>query len=512
MGGDEIGFGRFRLNLGQRELLRAGAPVRLGARAMDILAVLASAKGEVVSKDELLTRVWPGLTVEENNLQVQISALRKVLGEDGGGPSHLVTVPGRGYRLVGFSDVAPSPQLPDKPSIAVLPFQNMSDDPKQDYFADGIVEDIITALCHIRWIFVIARNSSFAYKGRSVDVKQVARELGVRYVLEGGVRKADRRVRITAQLIDAATGAHLWADHFDGDLEHIFDLQDQVTASVVGAISPKLEQAEIERTKHKPTESLDAYDYFLRGLASAHRMNRDATTEAQRLFARAIELDPDFASPHGGAAFCYVVRKMNGWMSNPAAADIAEAARLAWRAAELGKDDAVALSFGGLALGYVAGDLEGAVALIDRSLALNPNLATAWYASGTVRAFRGGEPDLAIEHLARAMRLSPLDPFLFTMQGVTAFAHFFAGRYDEASAWAEKAFWQRPNILATLRILAVSNAFAGRLEEAQKAVARALQLDPEMRISNLKGRIGTFRRPEDYAKYAEGLRMAGLPE
>ena len=205
---------------------------------MDLLFVLATSKGEVVSKDELLTRVWPGLTVEENNLQVQISALRKLLGEDNGGSSRLVTVPGRGYRLVGLSDVPPTPALPDKPSIAVLPFRNMSEDPKQDYFADGIVEDIITALCHIRWIFVIARNSSFAYKGRSVDVKQVARELGVRYVLEGGVRKEDRRVRITAQLVDAATGADLWASHFDGSLERIFDLQDQVTASVVGAISP----------------------------------------------------------------------------------------------------------------------------------------------------------------------------------------------------------------------------------------------------------------------------------
>jgi tetratricopeptide (TPR) repeat protein len=326
------------------------------------------------------------------------------------------------------------------------------------------------------------------------------------------VRKEEQRVRITAQLIDAETGAHLWADHFDGDLEHIFDLQDQVTANVVGAISPKLEQAEMERANRKLTGSLDAYDYFLHGLASAHRMTREATNEALRLFAKASELDPDYASPHGAAAFCYVVRKMNGWMSDPAASDIAEAARLAGRAAELGKDDAVALSFGGLALGYVVGDLEGAVALIDRSLALNPNLATAWYASGTVRAFRGGEPDLAIEHLARAMRLSPLDPLLFTMQGVTAFAHFFAGRYDEATAWAEKAFWQRPNILATLRIAAVSNAFAGRIEEARKAVARALELDPGMRISTLKDRIGVFRRPEDYAKYAEGLRIAGLPE
>ena len=508
----EIRFGRFRFDLGQRELSCDGVPVRLGGRALDILSVLASAGGDVVTKDELLARVWPGMVVEENNLQVQISALRKVLDRDMSGRSYLVTAPGRGYRLIGLIDPAKQgPALPDKPSMAVLPFQNMSDDPEQEYFADGIVEDIITALCHIRWLFVIARNSSFAYKGRAVDVKEVGRELGVRYVLEGGVRKVARRVRITAQLIDASTGAHLWADHFDGSVEDIFDLQDQVTASVVGAISPKLEQAEIERAKRKPTESLDAYDYFLRGLASTHHMTRESVSEALALYAKATELDPDFASPHGMAAFCYVVRKINGWTTDRAQ-DVADAARLASRAARLGKDDAVALAFGGLALGYVVGDLEGAVALIDRALVLNPNLATAWYASGTVRAFRGGEPDVAIEHLRRAMRLSPYDPFMFTMQGVTAFAHFFAGRYDEASSWAEKAFWERPNILATLRIAAVSNAFAGRLEEAQKAVARALELDPAMRLSNLKDRIGTFRRPEDFAKYADGLRRAGLPE
>jgi TolB-like protein/Tfp pilus assembly protein PilF len=511
MSGD-VRFGRFRFDLGQRELSCDGVPVRLGGRALDILSVLASAGGDVVTKDELLARVWPGVVVEENNLQVQISALRKVLDRDTSGRSYLVTAPGRGYRLIGLIDPAQQgPALPDKPSMAVLPFQNMSDDPEQEYFADGIVEDIITALCHFRWLFVIARNSSFAYKGRAVDVKQVGRELGVRYVLEGGVRKAARRVRITAQLIDASTGAHLWADHFDGSIEDIFDLQDQVTASVVGAISPKLEQAEIERAKRKPTESLDAYDYFLRGLASTHRMTRESVNDALTLFAKAGKLDPDFASPHGMAAFCYVVRKINGWTTDRTQ-DVADAARLASRAAELGKDDAVALAFGGLALGYVVGDLEGAVALIDRALVLNPSLATAWYASGTVRAFRGGEPDRAIEHLQRAMRLSPYDPFMFTMQGVTAFAHFFAGRYDEASSWAEKAFWERPNILATLRVAAVSNALAGRLEDAQKAVARALELDPDMRLSNLKDRIGTFRRPEDYAKYADALRKAGLPE
>jgi TolB-like protein len=511
MSGDEVRFGRFRFDRGQHQLFRDGAMVRLGSRALDILHVLASAKGDIVTKDELLARVWPGVVVEENSLQVQASALRKALQDDPNGPSYLVTVPGRGYRLIGLIDALQGPALPDKPSIAVLPFQNMSDDPGQEYFADGIVEDIITALCHIRWLFVIARNSSFIYKGRAVDMKQVGRELGVRYVLEGGVRKVENKVRITAQLIDVATGTHLWADHFDGSIENIFDLQDRVTSSVVGAISPKLEEAEIKRAKHKPTESLDAYDYFLRGLASAHRVTQDSTTEALKLFAKAIKLDPDFATPYGVAAFCYVVRKINGWVSD-FPQEIVETARLARLAARFGKEDAIALSFGGLALGYVAGDLEGAVALIDRALMLNPNLATAWYASGTVRAFRGGEPDLAIEHLQRAMRLSPRDPFMFTMQGVTAFAHFFASRYDEAAAWAEKAFWERPNILATLRIAAASNALAGRQEEAQKAIARALELDPDMRLSNLEYRIGIFRRPEDYAKYAEALRKAGLPE
>jgi TolB-like protein len=512
MGGDIMGFGQYRLDVEQRALLRGGAPVRLGSRAMDILIALASAKGEVVSKDDLLSQVWPGLTVGDNNLQVQISALRKVLDDSHSGTSPLVTVPSRGYRLVGFSDSSPNPALPDKPSIAVMPFQNLSDDPNQEYLADGIVADLITALCRIPWLFVIARSSTFVFKDKPVDVKDVARELGVRYVLNGGVRKAGERVRITTQLVDGSTGAHLWADQFDGRLDAIFDLQDQVSASVVGAISPKLEQAEIERVHRKPTGSLDAYEYYLRGLASVYRVTREATSEALQLFERAIELDPDFAAPQGGAAFCFMSRKLNGWMSEPVAPDIAEAERFARRAAELGQDDAAALALAALALGYVVGDFDGAVALAERALALNPNLATAWYASGTVRAFRGGESDVAIEHLARAMRLSPLDPFLYTMQGATAFAHCMANRYDEACTWAEKAFWQKPDILATLRISAASYAYAGRMEEARRSIDRMLEVDPAMRLSNLKERIGVCRCPEDYAKYAEGLRMAGLPE
>jgi TolB-like protein len=419
--------------------------------------------------------------------------------------------PVRVYRMraSGAPSSPPALPLPDKPSIAVLPFQNMSGDPEQEYFGDGMVEEITTALSRFKQLFVIARNSSFAYKGRAVDVKQVGRELGVRYVLEGSVRKAANRVRITGQLVDALTGAHLWADRYDGGLEDIFDLQDQVTASVVAAIAPKVEQAEIERAQRKPTESLVAYDYYLRGIAIVNQMTREASSEAMRLFYKAIELDRDFALAHGMAAWCFVWRKINGWTTDRAQ-EIAETRRLAERAAELGRDDAVALPFAGWALAYVVGDLKAGVVLIDRALVLNPNLAAAWTASGWARAFLG-KTDTAIEHLARAMRINPLDPLIFSMQGVTAFAHLLAGRYEEACYWAEKAVQEQPNFLAALRMVAVSYAFTERLEEAREAIARARQLDPDLRISNLKDRLGPFR-PEDLAKYVEGLRKAGLPE
>ena len=403
----------------------------------------------------------------------------------------------------------PALALPDRPSRAVLPFENMSGDPEQEYFADGIVEEIITALSHFKSLFVIARNSSFTYKGRAVDVKQVGRELGVRYVMEGSVRKAGNRVRITGQLVDAVTSAHLWAARFEGGLEDIFDLQDQVAASVVGAIGAKLEKAEIERAKRKPTTSLDAYDYYLRGMASFYRWTKEDVSEALRLFYKAIEIDPEFSSAYGLAASCYFFRMVNGWMTDRVQ-EAAETTRLARHVAELGNDDAVALSFSGIALGYVANEAEAGVALIDRALILNPNLVAAWNASATLRVFLG-DASRAAEHAARAMRLSPLDPLNFYMGTIAALAHFIAGRYDEAWPLAERAFQEQPNFLGTLRAAAATNALAGRLNEARGFIARALQLDPELRISNLKDRV-TWFRPEDFAKYAEALRKAGLPE
>jgi TolB-like protein/class 3 adenylate cyclase/Tfp pilus assembly protein PilF len=400
--------------------------------------------------------------------------------------------------------------LPDKPSIAVLPFINLSSDPEQEYFADGMVDDIITALSHFKALFVIARNSSFTYKGRAVDVKQVGRELGVRYVLEGSVRKAANRVRITGQLVDTATGAHLWADRFDGGLGDIFDLQDQVTESVVGAIAPALEKAEIERAKRKPTESLDAYAFYLRGLARFYQFgNRQASDEALRLFKSAIELDPDFASAYGRAATCHVYAKSSGWISDTAS-EIAEVTRLAQRAVELGKDDAIALAASGWGLAFVVRDLEAGAGLVDRALVLNSNSAEAWSFGGWIKIWLG-EPDAATERFARATRLSPLDPSLRTPSG-TAHAHFFLGHYDEATSWAATALQNNLDYQPGLRIAAASNAMAGRVEQAHKALARLQQLNPTLRVSTLKNVLGPLRRAEDLLRYQEGLRQAGLPE
>ncbi|MGY2904286.1 adenylate/guanylate cyclase domain-containing protein [Bradyrhizobium sp. URHC0002] len=401
--------------------------------------------------------------------------------------------------------------LPDKPSIAVLPFENMSGDPEQEYFADGIVEDIITALSRFKALFVIARNSSFTYKGHAVDVKQVGRELGVRYVLEGSVRKAANRVRITGQLIDTTSGGHLWANRFDGGVGDIFDLQDQVAESIVGAIAPAVEKAEIERAKRKPTESLDAYDHYLRGLASSYqRTNRQSNEEALRLFNRAIKLDPGFASAYARAAICYSWAKTNGWTSITAS-EIAKVREFARRAVQLGNDDVIPLAASGYTLAFVARDLVGGGALIDRALALNSNLAEAWFWGGWVKNWLG-EPEVAIERFARAIRLNPLDPSISGVQAGTSHAHFFLEHYDDAAAWAAMALQDNPDFQPAIRMDAASNALAGRLEQAHEAISRLRQLNPVLRVSNLKDVLGPYRRAEDLSRYEEGLRQAGLPE
>jgi len=522
-------FEDYTLDIDRRELSRGSKRVEIEPQVFDLLVYLVQNRDHVVSKNDLVEAVWNGRIVSDSALSSRVTAVRHAIGDDGEQQRLIRTVARKGFRFVGTvtasgdggpARIGPSvasaepmaaltPALPDKPSIAVLPFQNIGGDAEQEYFADGIVEEIITGLSRVRWLFVIARNSSFTYKGRAVDVRQIGRELGVRYVLEGSVRKSANQVRIAGKLVDASSGVHLWADRFDGTLDDIFDLQDRVTASVVGAIAPRLEQAEIERAKRKPTEILDAYDLFLRGMAGVHQVTNEASSEAMRHFYRAIELDSEFASAYGMAAYCYIWRKANGLMIDPAK-ERTETARLARRAVELGKDDAVALARGGHAFAFVVEDLDDGAAWIGRALVLNPNLALAWYASGLVSVYRG-EPDMAIEHLAKAMRLSPVDPETSRMQAGIAMAHLLSGRYEEALSWAQKAVRAQPSHLTSIRLLAASSALAGRLDEARKAIERLLRIDPASRISTLKERL-PFRRPQDFDRYAEGLRKAGLPE
>ena len=523
-------FGDCVLDLGRRELTRGSETVAVGPKVFDLLVYLVENRDRVVSKDDVLDTIWAGRIVSESTLTSHINAVRKAIGDTGEDQRLLRTISRKGFRFVGdvkdaqpsaasvsakseraepIETHAPALALPDKPSIAALPFVNLSGDPEQEYFADGVVEDIISALSRMTWLFVIARNSSFAYKGRAVDVKQVSRELGVRYLLEGSVRKAVNRVRITGQLIDGTTGGHLWADRFEGQIGDIFKLQDQVTENVVGAIAPRLELAEIERAKKKPTESLDAYDYYLRGMANLHRGTKDSIGDAIDQFYRAVYLDPNFASAHAMAGWSIFWRKVNGWMTDRDR-ETAEGARLVRRAVELGKDDAVALTRSGHALGHLTGDLEGGIGLIDRALVLNPNLASAWFLGGFLRVWNGN-PDGAVEFFTRAMRLSPLDPEMYRMQAGMAAAHLFAGRFDVASSWAEKSFRQLPDFLMVAGIIAASHALAGRQGEARRAIEHLRQLDPTLRISNIREWL-PIHRDEHLAMFADGLRRAGLPE
>jgi len=401
------------------------------------------------------------------------------------------------------AQAAPSASIPDRPSIAVLPFQNMSGDPEQEYFADGMVEEIITALSRLRWLFVIARNSSFTYKGRAVDIKQVGVELGVRYVLEGSVRKSGTRIRITGQLIDAATGSHIWADRIDGDLADVFSLQDQVTASVVSAIAPKLEQAEIDRAKHKRTGNLDAYDYYLRGMSSVYQANKESFDEALQLFQKATRADPAFATAYGMAAYCYVWRKANGWVADKQREN-AEATALARKAAELGRDDPVALCEAGFAFAFIAEDLDHGAALIARATSLNPNLATAWRFSGFTHIFLG-QPEIAIEHFQLALRLSPLDPLGFIIHNGLAWAHFLSGRYGEAAAAAEKTGHYIPGVL----MRAMSLAMGGDEAESRRVLDQLRKREPAIRASHFAE--WPLRRAQDRARFHEGMQKLGLP-
>jgi TolB-like protein len=483
-------------------------PVAMGSRALAVLDTLVAREGHLVPKDEIMHAVWPETVVEDNNLTVQISALRRVLDQGRAGGSCIQTIARRGYRFLGRlarDGGDPRPRL----SIVVLPFANLSNDPEQEYFVDGMVEEITTAIARLPWLFVIARNSSFTYKGKAVDVRQVGNALGVRYVLEGSVRKGRNRVRINAQLIDTTTGAHIWADRFDGALDNIFDLQDQVASNVAGAIEPKLRQSEIERARRKPTANLTAYDLYLRALAQTYRFTDEGHAEAVVLARQALAIDPSYAPAAALVGRCRAHQRVQ-WWGALSAADVAEACRLARQALEAERDDAETISQAAYTLFYLAGEAAIAAAALDRVLAFNPNAAHAWMVRGNIHALRN-QPEAAIEAFERARRLSPFDPYAFAYACGTAIAHLAARRFEQATQWADRALHGQPRMVAAMRVKVAANAYLGRLDEARAELSRMLAINPEQTIAGYREDFH-FAAPEVLELYVTGLRLAGLPE
>jgi adenylate cyclase len=423
-----------------------------------------------------------------------------------------ITKPVRAYAVRAgehsalIEKISAAPPLPDKPSIAVLPFENMSGDPEQEYFADGMVEEIITALSRFKWLFVIARNSSFTFKNQAVDVKEVGRRLGVRYVLEGAVRKASGKVRITGQLIDAVTGAHIWADRFERDLTDIFALQDEVTVAVVSAIQPKLLQTEIAMAARRRPDNLTAYDCYLRALPQSYLATREGLADALRLAHLALELDPRFGLAAALAGLCHMRSVLWGYAVDPQF-DRKEAIRLLRLALSLDDDDPDTLAWVAITSAFMIGDCEGEIEMADRAVALNPNSFHAWRARGQVYRI-AGLPEEAVRSFERAIRMSPVDPLLHRSFGGMGFALIELGRFDEAIVAGKKAQRQNPSYPTAYRCLASAFAHLGRDAEAREAAARLLQLDPAFTISALIARGGY----KNVKVSIEGLRKAGLPE
>ena len=412
--------------------------------------------------------------------------------------------PVRAYRVIASARPATSmvslgPPLPDKPSIAVLPFANLSGDPGQEYFADGMVEEIITALSRIRWLFVIARNSSFTYKSQAVDVKQVGRELGVRYVLEGSVRKGGNRVRITAQLIEADTGTHLWAERFDGALEDVFDLQDKVAVSVAGVIEPALRAAETRRSAARPMADLGAYDLYLRALAVFYPVTRERVFKALGLFERAIVIDRHYGPALVWAAVCHMTFVRDGWAEDVEASR-RKAIELARQALEVGENDPRILADAAQVLATFGEDIGAMIGLVDRALALNPGYARGWFISGLLRVF-AGQHDVAIEHAETSLRLSPRET-MGSPVSLMGLAYLFKRRFEEAKAKLLLAIQDHPGFPVTYRHLAVCYAHMGRLDEARAALAKLRAITPVVVPSNVP-----FLRPEDLKLYLSGLRL-----
>jgi TolB-like protein len=512
-------FGPFRLDGAAGILFRGSDPVALGQRAVVLLQMLVEGAGTPISKDALIESAWHGLAIEESNLTVQIGALRRVFAEEPGGKNWIETLPRRGYRYVGPVVVMEGPSesaeanaqpvaalaLPDKPSLAVLPFTNMSGDPEQEYFADGMVEDIITGLSRIKSLFVVARNSSFTYKGQSVSVSRVGRELGVRYLLEGSVRKAGERVRITGQLVEAETGIHIWAERYDRPLDDIFAVQDEITLNVVGAIEPSLREAEIERVKRKRPENLDAYDLVLRALPHVLVAMPAEAEKAVPFLEKALTIEGDYAAAHGLLAWCheiFFVRRGFGRQNRDAAIRHARAA-LAY-----GRDDATALALGGFVISITEHDRATAFEAFEQALAISPSSSFALSFGGMTLAY-AGEAERAIDLAERALRISPFDRMNYLPYLALALGHFLRGHHDEAVQAARRAVRSLPSLSVSYGLLAAALAKLGRLAEAKAVVLQVLALDPSFSTAGLCANIGL---PTAVAEpLTEAWIAAGLP-
>jgi TolB-like protein/Tfp pilus assembly protein PilF len=501
-----------------RELSRDGAPVSLQPQVFDLLVYLVAQRERVVSKDDLISQVWGDRIVSDSALNSRINAARKALLDSGVAQRLIKTVPRKGFRFVAkvlehasaslaSAEAAPvlSRTAPDRPAVAVLAFENMSEDPEQEYFCDGISEDILTALSKVRWFLVIARNSSFTYKGRAVHIRQIAEELGVRYVVEGSVRKADNRVRITAQLNDAATGSHLWAEHYDRELGDVFAVQDEITNAIVAAIGPQIYAAENFRARRKQPSSLDAWDLLMRALSHYWRVTRQDHAAAQALLEKAVAIDPNYGQALSLLAASHMFGVHLGWADLGKAAPIAERAAIA--AVQYDHEDAWAHT--ALASVYFSTRrLDDALSELEQALALNPNfsLAQGYYALALSYAGRSQE---SFEAAQRAIRLSPRDPSLSLYYGVAGYARFTERRYDEAIALAREAIRHRGDLTGAYRVLAVSAGMTGDNRLAETALQELRRTQPNISLDWIATQL-PWTNPADRDHYVEGFMRAGL--
>jgi TolB-like protein/Tfp pilus assembly protein PilF len=517
-------FNNFALDSKRRELRGAAGAIHVEPQVFDLLYYFAQNPNRVISKDELIEHVWKGRIVSDAALNSRINSARRAIGDTGKKQVLIRTVQRRGFLFaaevatragdqslfVTGPGMQPTPAppaltLPDKPSIAVLPFQNLSGDSEQEYFADGVVEEIITGLSRIKWLFVIARNSSFTYKGKAVDVRQIGRELGVRYVLEGSVRRAGERVRISAQLVEADTGIHLWVERYDRRLDDIFGLEDDITLSVVGAIEPSLRDAEIARVKRKRPDNLDAYDLVLRAIPQVYVAVPEEAAKAVPLLEQALALETDYAGAHGLLAWCHLILFLRaGYKEENRTAAI----RHARTAVTHGRDDATALAMGAFAIGLVEHDHVAAHEAFERALVLSPSSAFTLFLGGVVLAY-AGEAERAIDWARRALRLSPVDRIAFAHHQAIAIGHFQRGRFEEAANAARRAVLSNPSFSVSHSLLAAALAKLGRTEEAKAAAMQVLALEPSFSARRYCAAIGIV--PALGEALTEAWQSAGLP-